>query len=87
MDKDTKKEFEDLKKFLRKYMVTKTEVKAGLATLATKEQVNKLTNSVDSYAKQSKDYYLEMKVLRAQVQSMQQWIKQAAPKLGIEYKV
>ncbi len=55
--------------------------------LASKEDLNMLKNSVDAYAKQSKDMYQEVTVLVAKVSRMENWIKQASTKLGIEYQV
>jgi hypothetical protein len=55
--------------------------------LASKEDIKKLQISLDTYAKQSKDYYQEVTVLVAKVSRMENWIRQASTKLGIEYQV
>jgi hypothetical protein len=76
-----------IKTFLYKEMPTKQEMDERFTQLPTKEDFNILQTSVDAYAKQSKDYYQEVTVVVAKVSKIEAWIKQAAPKLGIEYKI
>ncbi len=94
MEPDTKKELnkisgqiENLSTFMRKNVALKLDLKEMEDRLPSKEDFNKLVTSVDSYAKQSKDYYQEVTVLVAKVSRMETWIKVAATKLGVEYKV
>lgn len=86
MQQDTKKGFTDLKKFLVNNFHTKEELKKELEQFATKKDINNLTNSVDAYAKQSRDYRDEVLALQEQVTTMQQWIIKVSTKVGIAYK-
>lgn len=63
---------------------TKKEI---LAQVATKESIKKLQDSVDVYAKQTKDYYQEVTIVIAKVNRMEAWIQTVANKVGVEYKV
>lgn len=90
MDADIKKEFDDLKSFLREHMVTKQdlgEAKQELRSeLASKEDLNRLTIAVDSLSKLTKDYYEELNVLRHRVERMEKWIMQVAETTGVKYE-
>ena len=63
---------------------TKKEI---LAQVADKEDIKKLQDSMDAYAKQTKDYYQEVTVVVAKVSRMEAWIQRAAGKVGVEYEV
>lgn len=58
-----------------------------LAQVAGKKELANLQNSLDAYAKQTKDYYQEVTVVIAKANRMEMWIKEAAKKIGLEYKV
>jgi hypothetical protein len=85
--KNTKKEIDGLQTFIRKHTVTNAELKEALAAQPSKKQVEKLTSAIDRLTKQTKDNTEERIVLEHRLETMQEWIKQAALKLGIEYKV
>ncbi len=63
---------------------TKKEI---LAAVATKDDIKKLQDSVDSYAKQTKDYYQEVTVVIAKVNRMEAWIQSVSGKVGVKYEV
>ena len=63
---------------------TKREI---LAQVANKSDITKLQNSIDAYAKQTKDYYQEVTVVVAKVSRMEAWIREASSKIGVNYKV
>jgi hypothetical protein len=54
--------------------------------VATKDELRVLTNSIDAYAKITKDYFQEVTVMGARVTRMEAWIQAAALKLGVKYK-
>jgi uncharacterized coiled-coil DUF342 family protein len=54
--------------------------------LANKQDINTLYNKLDDLIKETRTYHQEMQVLRHQVQTMSEWIKQAAERIGVEYK-
>lgn len=67
-------------------------ITAGREVFATKEDItglgqrlDVLTNAVDAYAKKADTYYQEMTVLLHKVQRMEEWIRRAAEKVGINY--
>jgi len=67
-------------------------ITAGREVFATKEDItglgqrlDVLTNAVDAYAKKADAYYQEMTVLLHKVQRMEEWIRRAAEKVGINY--
>ncbi len=76
-----------IKDFLYKEMPTKQEMEERFSELPTKQNFSNLQTSVDSYAKKADLYYQEMAVMRHRMERMEDWIKLAAPKLGVEYKV
>lgn len=92
MDAEIKQEFNNLKDFLRENMVTKEEFtdfnKENSAKLsALTESINKLTTAVDNLAKRINDFDQEHKALKHQVSVMQDWIREASKKVGIEFKL
>lgn len=52
--------------------------------VATKEQLDTLTNAVDSYAKKVDDYTQEMLMLAHKVDRLEKWINQIASKTGVK---
>ena len=46
-----------------------------------------LQTSVDNYAKKADNYYQEMAVLMHKVNRMEEWIKKASAKLGIDFSL
>jgi len=71
-------------------LATAEEMKAGFGQLreelADKEDINKVYNAADAFFKQTLTYHQEMLALREQMQTVQLWIKTAAPKVGVEFK-
>ncbi len=51
---------------------------------ATKEELDRLTNSVDAYAKKVDDYTQEMLMLAHKVDRLEKWINQIAAKTGVK---
>ena len=51
---------------------------------ATKDQVDKLTNTIDGLVKQLADYHQEMLMLAHKVDRMERWIHQIAEKTGVK---
>lgn len=56
-----------------------------LEKMATKDDIHDLRNSVDTFAKQSKDLHDEVTILTMKVHRTEAWIKQASDKIGIPY--
>lgn len=52
--------------------------------VATKEGLNRLTNSVDAYAKQAETYMQEMLALGNKVDRLEQWILKVAEATGVK---
>ncbi|MCL5666217.1 MAG: hypothetical protein M1383_00360 [Patescibacteria group bacterium] len=46
-----------------------------------------LQTSVDKYAKKADTYYQEMAVMRHRLERLEEWVKEAAGKIGLEFKV
>ena len=46
-----------------------------------------LQTSVDNYAKKADNYYKEMAVLMHRVNRMEDWVKKASVKLGIDFSI
>ncbi len=59
------------------------DVKSEIAEL--RESVRLLTNSVDALAKAVKDLQVEYAAVLVKVSRMEDWIKKASSKLGIEF--
>jgi hypothetical protein len=85
--KATNKNLENLKLFIGENMVTKQELSDLREELPTKEDFNSLQTSMDGIAKQFKDTSDEVKILGHQISRMEGWVKEAAPKLDVEYKL
>lgn len=70
---------------LFKYMqVEFKKVHDQLDQTATKEELNRLTNAVDAYAKQSETYMQEMLALGNKVDRLEQWILKVAEATGVK---
>lgn len=69
---------------------TSEEMQQGFAQLreelANKQDINSLYNKLDDLIKETRTYHQEMQALRHQVQTMSEWIRQAAERIGVEYK-
>jgi len=76
--------------------ITAAGIATGREVFATKEDItgleqrlgqrlDVLTTAVDAYAKKADTYYQEMTVLLHKVQRMEEWIRRAAEKVGINY--
>ena len=66
--------------------VTRIEKKLDVLAegVATKEELNRLTNAVDAYAKQSETYMQEMLALGNKVDRLEQWILKVAEATGVK---
>jgi hypothetical protein len=60
------------------------DVNGRLDNLQTGQRI--LQTSVDSFAKSYKDNTEEIQVINHRVGNQEAWIKQDAPKIGLEYK-
>jgi len=58
-----------------------------LEQTATKDEINRLTNAVDAYAKQSETYMQEMLALGNKVDRLEQWILKVAEATGVKLVV
>ena len=69
---------------------TSEEMRQGFAQLreelANKQDINTLYNKLDDLIKETGTYHQEMQVLRHKDQTMNDWIKQASERFGVEYK-
>lgn len=68
-------------------------IDAEKSVFATKDDVESLRHdfstlgtSIDAYAKRADTYFSEMVVLTHRVQRMEEWIRNVAAKVGVEYK-
>ena len=52
--------------------------------VATKDEVNNLTNAIDAYAKQTETYMQEMLALGHKVDRLEQWILKVAEATGVK---
>jgi uncharacterized coiled-coil DUF342 family protein len=59
-----------------------TELETSLGEV--REQVSKLYDSVDSYAKKADTYFQEMLMLAGKVDRHDKWLHQVAEKLGVK---
>jgi archaellum component FlaC len=80
-------------------MLTAEDISQLSAVLATKEDIQRLdlrltkveeslivlTNSIDSLAKTVKDLQIEYHAVLSKVNRMEEWIKKASAKLGIDF--
>jgi polyhydroxyalkanoate synthesis regulator phasin len=60
------------------------KVNDRLEQTATKEELNRLTNTVDGLAGLIKDYQQEMLMLAHKVDRLERWISQIAAKTGVK---
>lgn len=74
-------EFTKLFKYIQKEF---KQVNDRLGQTATKEELNRLTNSVDAYAKQAETYMQEMLALGHKVDRLEQWIMKVAETTGVK---
>jgi len=51
------------------------------------EKFDKVMTVLDGIAQNMKDYHEEATVNRSRLERMEEWVKQAAQKIGVEYKV
>lgn len=78
---------EDIVK-LSAVLATKEDIKEVKAEIAeVRESLNLLTNSVDALAKVVKDLQVEYSAVLNKVNRMEEWIKKASAKLGIEFSL
>ena len=76
----TPEDIKNLTEFQKTVFVTKADF-AGL-----RQDFSKLQTSVMTFAKGTKDNADEIKVVNSRVTTTENWIKQAGPKIGLEYK-
>lgn len=74
-------EFTKLFKYIESF---RKDVEKRFDETATKEQVDKLTSTVDGLASQIMDYHQEMLMLAHKVDRMERWIHQIAEKTGVK---
>ena len=65
---------------------TRADLQAAVSTLATKDDINELLNSIDGYANKADTYFQEMVMLSHKVDRHERWILQLAEKLGVTLK-
>ncbi len=76
---------EDIVK-LSAVLATKEDIKDVKSEIADlRESIRLLTNSVDSLAKGVKDLQVEYHAVMNKVNRMEEWIKKASLKLGIDF--
>lgn len=78
-------DFKKLVDVLKEFFHSKEEMDVKFD--AMNENFNSLRTSVDIYAKKADTYYQEMSVMRHRMERMEEWIKSASQKIGLEYKV
>lgn len=70
---------------LFKYMQAEfNKINSRLEETATKEELDRLTNAVDTYAKKVDEYTQEMLMLAHKVERLEKWINQIAAKTGVK---
>lgn len=88
MSQDIKEQLDRMETFLQKHMVTKEEFsELKLEVSEVKESVSKLITSVDGLVKLVKDMLEEHTSMKHQLLMMQDWMRKAADKVGIEFKL
>ncbi len=82
------KRFDNLTSFLQNNMVTKEELNA-LSGKVTKleESVNRLTEAVEKLTVAVQNITKEHTVIKHQILIMQDWMRKAAEKIGVEFKL
>jgi predicted nucleic acid-binding Zn-ribbon protein len=84
----TDSKLDRMEKFIMGDLVTKQELSELTEKVTTlTESVNKLTTAVDNLAKRINDFDKEHAVLKHQVSAIQDWIREASKKVGIEFKL
>lgn len=76
---------EDVTKIIeahKEVFLTKEEA----VNLVTKEDFNTLQTSVDKIAKNLDNYHKELQVYQHRTSTLEDWVTQAAPKVGVDYK-
>ena len=94
MDQELKDQFEkintrfdSLTTFLQQHMLTKAELQEMRSELADKKDIDRVLTAVDAIAKRSKDYDENVIIALSRLDRIEQWIQDAAKKLGIEYRI
>ncbi len=86
MDSELEQRFEKLQAFIIEHIASKQDLLDLKQELPTKVDFQNLQSSVDTIARLQQDNANEIKVLGAQITRLEQWVINAAPKLGVEYK-
>ncbi len=86
MDSELEQRFEKLQTFIIEHIASKQDLLDLKQELPTKVDFQNLQSSVDTIARLQQDNANEIKVLGAQITRLEQWVINAAPKLGVEYK-
>lgn len=74
-------EFTKLFKYMQKEF---RGINNRLKQTATKKELNRLTNAIDAYAKQTETYMQEMLALGHKVDRLEQWILKVAEATGVK---
>ncbi len=91
MDAELKQQLDRIEKFLLEHVVTREELLEHVRRLeekmATKASMENLRDSVDKFAKTVKNFEQEHLALKEQMSTVQGWIRSAAKRLDIEFKL
>lgn len=88
MDQDLKQQLDRIEKFMMEQLATKQEVSQLTERVnSLAESIERLTTSVANLAKQIHDFSQEHETLKHQLLAVQDWIRKAADKVGIEFKL
>jgi hypothetical protein len=83
----TKDELDQKLNILREKLVTKDELDERFKNVATKEDIAILINTVDAYMKETKTFNDEKLILQDNQKRVEDWVKKAAPTVGIPYEI
>lgn len=61
-----------------------TTVEEKMEGLATKEDINRLYDAVDAYAKKADTYFQEMAAMAQKLRRLERWIEELAAKVGMK---
>ena len=86
MDQEISKQLAELKKFIMEHMPTKAELQNLRSELADKNDMDKLYNALDGYAKETRNFNDEKDILKHKVDRMEEWVKEVPNKVGVKYE-
>ncbi len=88
MDQELKQQLDRMEAFLMNHMVTKEEFsQLGQKVDKIEQSVNQLTQSVERLATLVQKMMDEHTAIKHQMLAMQDWIRKAAEKIGVEFKL